>query len=365
MIDILDEVDGWLGAGRRVVLATVVDVVGSGPRSPGAHMAVNDAGEVAGSVSGGCVEGAVVEEALALLDGGTAHAVSYGISDELAMGVGLTCGGTVRIFLEELSAAGSAPLRAAIGDALGREQPVAVCTVTHGPATGAKLVVRPGAEPIGSLGEPELDRVAGRDAAGLLGQGLTEERHYGTRGEALQAEVTVLFESFAPRPHLVVFGAVDFTRALVQVGRVLGYRTSVCDPRATFATRERFPEADEVVVDWPDRYLEKAEVDARTVVCVLTHDPKLDVPALVAAVRTPAAYIGAMGSRRTHADRLRRLRDAGLVDDDLARIAGPIGLDIGARTPEETAISILAEVVAHRASRGGGRLSGGAGPIHG
>lgn len=264
----------------------------------------------------------------------------------------------------------------AVRDALRDESPLAWCTVvrvdegvdagTTGSQVrpGARMAVLPGRDPVGTLGDEELDRVVARDAEGLLAQGLTELRHYGEHGEARPGRVEVFVESFAPRPRLLLFGAVDFTRALVQVGSVLGYRTTVCDPRAPFATAERFPEADEVVVDWPHRHLERAPVDERTVICVLTHDPKMDVPALVAAVRTRAGYIGAMGSRRTTAERLVRLREAGLGPADLARISAPIGLDLGARTPEETALAILAEVVALRSGRTGGRLTDTSGPIH-
>lgn len=263
---------------------------------------------------------------------------------------------------------GGGPVFRALRDALRAETPLALCTVvsadTDQVRTGARMVVVPGQPRRGGLGDDELDRVVERDATGLLAQGLSELRHYGEHGEARPGRVGVFVESFAPRPRLVLFGAVDFTRALVQVGGVLGYRTTVCDPRPPFATVERFPEADEVVVDWPHRYLSRTQVDERTVICVLTHDPKMDVPALVAAVRTPAEYIGAMGSRRTTQDRLVRLREAGLGEDDLRRISAPIGLDLGARTPEETALAILAEVVAMRAGRAGGRLTDGDGPIH-
>ena len=254
----------------------------------------------------------------------------------------------------------------AITEALHSEQPLALCTVVEGPAVGAKMAV-PGApnQPVvGSLGNPELDRVVTRDARGLLAQGLTELRSYGTKGEAMNSDVAVFVKSFAPPPHLIVFGAIDFSRALCQVGKVLGYRVTVCDARSRFATPARFPDADEVAVDWPHRYLERTFVDKRTVIVVLTHDPKFDIPALMAAVRTPAAYIGAMGSRRTHADRVRRLKQAGMDEADIARISSPVGLDIGARTPEETAVSILAEVIALRSGRSGGRLTGSDNPIH-
>jgi xanthine dehydrogenase accessory factor len=255
---------------------------------------------------------------------------------------------------------------ASLRDALRADEPVVLATVTEGPAPGAKLLVRPGRTTIGSLGDPDLDRVVARDALGELEAGLTVTRHYGLHGEARQRDVSVFIESFAPPPRMVIFGAVDFTAALVQIAKVLGYRVTVCDARPTFATGARFPHADEVVVDWPDRHLTKIEheLGPRDAVCVLTHDPKFDVPAVVAALRTRCGYLGAMGSRRTHADRVARLREAGVDDDGLARVMAPIGLDIGARTPEETAVSICAEIIALRTGRAARSLRDTEGPIH-
>jgi xanthine dehydrogenase accessory factor len=252
-------------------------------------------------------------------------------------------------------------------DALEAEEAVALATVVEGPDVGAKLLVRPGATPVGTLGNPDLDRVVARDALGELEAGLTSTRHYGPHGEARAADVAVFIESFAPLPRLVIFGAVDFTAALARAGKLLGYHVTVCDARAVFATPQRFPMADEVVNDWPDRHLAKVgeELGPRDAVCVLTHDHKFDVPALVGALETRAGYIGAMGSRRTHDDRVRRLREAGVDDDGLARIMAPIGLDIGARTPEETAISICAEIIALRTGRHAPSLRDSSGPIHG
>ncbi|MGH9211956.1 MAG: XdhC family protein [Acidimicrobiales bacterium] len=252
--------------------------------------------------------------------------------------------------------------------AIRTDAPVALATVIDGPSRGAKLLVRPGIEARGSLGDPDLDRVVARDALGELAAGRTEVRHYGEHGEAREAAVTVFVESFAPPPHMLVFGAVDFTMALVRVAKVMGYRVTVCDAREVFATRNRFPYADEVVVEWPDRLLTRVgdTLTARDAVCVLTHDTKFDVPALVAALATEAGYIGAMGSRRTHSERVRRLREAGVDDAGLARIRSPIGLDLGARTPEETAVSICAEIIADRTGRSPARpLSVADGPIHG
>ncbi|HEX8803497.1 MAG TPA: XdhC/CoxI family protein, partial [Acidimicrobiales bacterium] len=251
--------------------------------------------------------------------------------------------------------------------ALRAGEPVALATVVDGPGRGAKVLVRPGLPALGSLGDPDLDRVVARDALGELAAGTTAVRHYGSHGEAREATVAVFVESFAPPPQMLVFGAVDFTAALVRLAKVLGYRVTVCDARAVFATRARFPQADEVVVDWPDRLLGRvgADLTARDAVCVLTHDAKFDVPALVAALATGAGYVGAMGSRRTHADRVARLRDAGVDAAGLARIRAPVGLDIGARTPEETAVSICAEIIADRTGRADARpLRDTDGPIH-
>jgi xanthine dehydrogenase accessory factor len=255
---------------------------------------------------------------------------------------------------------------AALRDALRAEEPVALATVVEGAHVGAKLLVGPGVGPLGTLGDTDLDRVVARDALGELEAGLTSTRHYGRHGEARERDVSVFVESFAPPPRLVIFGAVDFTAALAKAGKLLGYRVTVCDARAVFATVARFPMADEVVNDWPDRYLKKIgdELGPRDAVCVLTHDHKFDVPAILTASRTRVGYLGAMGSRRTHEQRVARLRDAGMSDDAITRVMSPIGLDIGARTPEETAISICAEIIATRTGRAAPSLRDASGPIH-
>lgn len=251
-------------------------------------------------------------------------------------------------------------------DALRAEQPVALVTEIEGPHVGAKLLVRPDAEPLGSLGDAELDRVVARDAVGELASGLTVTRHYGEHGEARRRDVSLFVESFAPPPRMVIFGAVDFTAALARMAKGLGYRVTVCDARPVFATPARFPMADEVVVDWPDRYLGQVgrELGPRDAVCVLTHDPKFDVPAIVAALRTDVGYLGAMGSRRTHAARVERLREVGVTDEELRRVMAPIGIDIGARTPEETAVSVCAEIIALRTGKAAPSLRDADGPIH-
>jgi xanthine dehydrogenase accessory factor len=251
-------------------------------------------------------------------------------------------------------------------DVLRESRPVALATVVAGPHVGAKLLVEPGQAPVGSLGDPDLDRVVARDAAGELEAGLTSTRHYGAHGEAREREVSVFIESFVRPPRMLIFGAVDFTAALARAAKLLGYQVTVCDARSVFATRARFPMADSVVNDWPDRHLAEvgAELGPRDAICVLTHDTKFDVPALVAACATRVGYIGAMGSRRTHEKRVVRLLEAGLTEAAVARILSPIGLDIGARTPEETAISICAEIIALRTGRAAPSLRDGRGPIH-
>ena len=249
--------------------------------------------------------------------------------------------------------------------ALAEQSPVAVATVIQGPEgyPGGKVLVFP-EDHTGTAGNAELDKAVVETARGLLEGGRTETVHLGPRGQRRMEDVAVFIQSFAPPPRMYVFGAIDFASALARLGKFMGYRVTVCDARAVFATRERFPSADEVVVAWPDEFLETAQVDKRTVICVLTHDPKFDVPVLKAALATEAGYIGAMGSRRTHDNRTARLREEGATDEDLRRISSPIGLDVGARTPEETAIAIAAEIIALRTGHSGGRLAGRSGPIH-
>jgi xanthine dehydrogenase accessory factor len=258
------------------------------------------------------------------------------------------------------------PIYAALSEALRASRPVVLATVIEGLHLGAKLLAERGTAPLGTLGDPDLDRVVGRDALGELESGTTVTRHYGRHGEARERDVAVFIESFATPPRLIIFGAVDFTAALARAGKLLGYRVTVCDAREVFATARRFPMADEVVCDWPDRYLAEvgSELGARDAVCVLTHDEKFDVPAIVAALATEVGYLGAMGSRRTHAKRVARLREVGVDDAGLARIMAPVGLDLGARTPEETAISVCAEIIVCRTGRSGASLREGDGPIH-
>lgn len=268
--------------------------------------------------------------------------------------------------MEPPGAPDATPVFDLLRDALRAEQPVALASVVGGPGVGAKLLVAPDTPAVGSLGDRDLDRVVARDARGELESGTTVTRHYGRHGEARERVVEVFIESFAPPPRLIIFGAVDFTAALVRAGKLLGYHVTVCDAREVFATRARFPLADAVVCDWPDRHLRSigASLGPRDAVCVLTHDMKFDVPAIVAALGTQVGYLGAMGSRRTHADRVERLRDAGVDDAGLARLMAPIGLDIGARTPEETAVAICAEIIASRTGKPAPSLRDARGPIH-
>ena len=270
-----------------------------------------------------------------------------------------------------MSPQSSAPEGASIYDEWRRDvldhRPVALATVIEGPGTGAKVLVGPDREVLGTLGDEGLDRVVVRDALGELAAGRTGVRHYGAHGEARETTVAVFVESFAAPPHMVIFGAVDFTASLVRVAKVLGYRVTVCDAREVFATRRRFPMADEVLVSWPGPLFTSrgSELGARDAVCVLTHDSKFDVPAVMGAIATRVGYIGVMGSRKTHDKRMERLADAGLTDQtQIDRLMSPIGLDIGARTPEETAISICAEIIARRTGRVTPSLRDGAGAIH-
>ena len=326
-------------------------------------MLVTDSGEAVGSVSGGCVEGALFEVGREVLADGVGRFETYGVSDDDAFAVGLTCGGILEVFVERVDEA-TWPELEGIATSIAAQEPVAIATIVKGPhSVGCHLVVRPDRAE-GSLGTTRLDDTIREDAIGMLAAGTTGFLHYGPEGERLGEGLEVFVLSYAPPAQMFIFGAIDFSAALVRVGKVLGYRVTVCDARPVFATKKRFPDADEVVVDWPHRWLEKQDVDERTVIAVLTHDPKFDVPALQVALRTNAGYIGAMGSRRTHEDRLARLKEAGLTDAECARLHSPIGLDLGARTPEETAISIAAEIVQARWGGSGSRLAETIGPIH-
>ena len=372
MRDVVAHVRPWYG--ERFALATVIGTFRSAPRQPGASMAVSGAGTVVGSVSGGCVEADVYAVAEEVIRTGVPVIRRYGISDDDVFAIGLTCGGLLDVLVEPVDPA-SYPEFGAVAEAIATGRPMAVATVvTAGERLGRRLVIGPsvtgavdvGVDVQGSLGDAGLDAAVVRDAVAMIGSGSTAIREYGVHGDCGRTDVAVFVQALTPPPRMFVFGAIDFAAAVARVGKFLGYHVTVCDARGVFATRARFPEADEVVVDWPHRFLAGVldQVDRRTALCVLTHDPKFDVPLLQVALRTDAGYIGAMGSRRTHFDRLSRLRAAGVTEDELARLTSPTGLDLGARTPEETAISIAAEIIASRSAASARPLSTTTGRIH-
>jgi xanthine dehydrogenase accessory factor len=408
--EVTEDIDRWRAEGARIAVARVVRVEGSGPRAPGATMVVTEDGRVAGSVSGGCVEGAVVEEALALIESGEHRLVRFGYSDDEAFAVGLTCGGVITILITS----GVPDIYPSFKAALAKGVPFALATVVanrraeqggsrsivgephRGDAAalapdpgslaggfapdcvvvganeaitttvGATMLITLDGNFEGSLGDEALDRVVARDGSGAVASGQSFVRDYAPDGRTDDQQVAVFIESFAPAPRMIIFGAVDFTAALARVAKVLGYHVTVCDARPPFATAARFPQADEVVVDWPHRYLEGIgpTLGPRDAICVLTHDPKFDVPAIVGALATEVGYIGAMGSRRTHAERSRRLIEAGVSAEALQKVMAPIGLDLGARTPEETAVAICAEIISRQTGHRPASLRDGSGPIH-
>jgi xanthine dehydrogenase accessory factor len=368
--DVLANLIAIWRAGDTAGVGTVVRTYRSAPRQPGAALVVAPDGSVGGSVSGGCVEGAVYELAGEVVQTGRPVLQRYGVSDDDAFAVGLTCGGIIDVFVEPVSQT-TFPELGAMADDIAAHRPAATATVVSHPHRdwiGRRLVIAHDVV-TGSLGSVRADAAVTDDARGLLAAGRSEVLTYGPDGQRRGEGMEVFVSSYAPRPRMLVFGAIDFAAAVAQQGAFLGYRVTVCDARAVFATRARFPTADEVVVDWPNRYLtaqvDAGAIDGRTVICVLTHDPKFDVPLLEVALRLPdVAYIGAMGSRRTHHDRMDRLRRAGLTGVELGRLSSPIGLDLGARTPEETAVSIAAEIVARRWGGGGRPLADTGGRIH-
>ncbi|MBT3155047.1 XdhC family protein [Streptomyces sp. CHD11] len=381
MFDIAGELHRRLAGDREFAVATVVSVSGSAPRGPGAALAVDSGGTVVGSVSGGCVEGAVYELCARALEDGATRVERFGYSDEDAFAVGLTCGGVIDIMVTPvLTRAPARPVLRAALSAAARGERGALVRLVEGPAEllGGALFVRPDGSYEGGLGgTAELDRTAAGEAGALLDAGRTgtvvvpaggawrgSARTAAGEGSSCPGGVTLFVESSGPPPRMIVFGAIDFAAALVRVGKFLGYHVTVCDARPLFVTRARFPEADEIVVDWPHRYLSGTRTDARTVLCVLTHDAKFDIPLLKVALELPVEFVGALGSRRTHADRERRLREAGVGERELSRLRSPIGLDLGARTPQETALSIAAEIVASRRGGTGAPLTGSDTPIH-
>lgn len=345
----------WLLDGRRVVEATLVEVLGSAPLDLGATMLLDEAGHIEGSVTGGCVEAALVQEGQHVLDGGPATLLTYGISDDVAGQAGLMCGGTVRIFVSDVSDH-ARPTVTSVIDEVQAGRPAAIATLLDGDAAGSKLGLVRG-EPVGSLGVTDLlDRSVARDLAGLLDHGISMIRSYRADGAVMGDDLRVFVRAFASAPRMVIVGAIDFSAALAPLAHELGYDVTICDPRRPFLQSSRFSRAAHVVNDWPDSYLAGQTLGERDAVLVFTHDPKFDQPALIAALGTGAGYIGALGSRRTQADRRIRLAEAGVPSEELDRIVGPCGLDIGAATPMETAVSILAEIITRRTARSGAPL---------
>jgi xanthine dehydrogenase accessory factor len=350
MQEVLSELAAWKERGDRIALATVIDVQRSAPRPPGAKMAVNDRGEIAGSVSGGCVEGAVAEIADGVLRGDPPQLLHFGIADSDAWDVGLPCGGEIDVWVEAYDYKSRPPRFEDVARAGGRAAEV---TVLEGAAPGAKLLVEADGARSGSLGSPEIDDEAARMADELLWAETSERRG------------SLFIDVVGPPPRLIVFGAVDIAASLCSLARAAGWRSYVVDPRARFATPERFPDAEEVIAAWPEEAAARlGGVDPATSIVVLTHDPKLDDAALLLALGSPARFIGAMGSRRAQAKRRERLLELGVGEDDIERISAPVGLDLGAISREETSLSILAEIVAARHGRDGGRLANAKGRIH-
>jgi len=361
--EVLTNLDAWTASGEAVALATVVRTVGSSPRPVGARMAITDSERMVGSVSGGCVEGAVSETALDVLRTGLPQLLTFGVADEDAWAVGLSCGGTIEVYVEPLPSGPEAREFEAFRAALQEGRPVALATRIEGPSrVGARLLVEssgigdasngpgvpaapattPAAPPAwtGTLGDPTLDLRIARRARERLAEG---------RSEVIEDESGRIFlEAHSPAPRLVIVGAVHIAVTLARIARELGFRVVVTDARGRFATPDRFPDVDDLILGWPHEVLPALALDAFSHVVVITHDAKIDNPALLAALRSPAPYIGALGSRRTHARRVAALREAGATDTDISRIHSPIGLDIGARTPQEIALATMAEVVAVR-----------------
>ncbi|MGY0488199.1 XdhC family protein [Streptomyces sp. WG-D5] len=368
MFNIADTLHRWCRDSRPFALATIVGVTGSSPLPVGTSVAVDADGNAVGSISGGCVEGAVYDLCREVLrDRGVPQRAVFGYSDEDAFAVGLTCGGELEVLVRRIDPAVQPRLCGALGEVThGRPAAVAEVVNGHDRLLGSMVAVlgeEGQADDDGSLDEV-THRAMAHQARALLRAGRAARVTIGGDGDGCPEELSVLVHVHASPPRLLIFGAVDFAAALSQAGRFLGYRVTVCDARPVFATAERFPYANEVVVDWPHRYLERTDVDARTAVCVLTHDATFDIPLLRLALGLPIGYIGAMGSRRTHTERQCLLREVGLPEGQLERLHSPIGLDLGARTPEETAISITAEIVAHCHKGTGLPLTSTDGPIH-
>lgn len=361
MRDILDGLIAWRARGEPFALATVVKTWNSAPRPPGTTMAVSATGEVLGSISGGCVEGETYELAREAIHSGRAALTRFGVTDDDAFASGLTCGGIIDVFIEPVDEV-HYPAFDRVLDAIKGHRPTVVATVTSGAAVGQHLAMDETGFTV-SAGGLESDKSVVSRMAAMLTRSATDVVDGGP-GTGPQTSASVFIQSFAPPPRMIVFGAIDFAASVADIGKFLGYHVTVCDARSVFATAARFPDVDRLVVDWPHRFLLNERVEENTVLCVLTHDPKFDIPLLKVALETPASYIGVMGSRRAHARRLEALRDEGVADWQLARLSSPIGLDLGARTSEETAVSIAAEIIAAARGATGVPLREGQGAIH-
>ncbi|RZI53460.1 MAG: XdhC/CoxI family protein [Pseudonocardia sp.] len=359
MREILDQLVSWNHENITYAVATVVQTFGSAPLGPGTAMAVSEHGAVVGSISGGCIEAAVVDIAHDVISTGQPSYQRFGVSDDDAFAVGLTCGGTIEVLISPQTPA-LAQMLDKVQQSVATQAPVALATTLD--STNATHLLL-GDVLHGSTGDTDLDRAIEIRMAGMLDAGSTGIAEY-SAGDHCQSAVRLFVSSFAPPPRMIVFGAIDFARAVIQVGKLMGYFVTLCDARPVFATRARFPEADEIVIDWPHRYLQSQQLDGRSALCVLTHDEKFDLPLLERALRLEVGYVGAMGSRRTCLNRERDLRRLGLGDTELGRLHAPIGLDIGGRTPAETAISIAAEIIATREGRTGNPLRESQSPIH-
>jgi xanthine dehydrogenase accessory factor len=349
MIDLLPQIKDWLARGEEVAAATVIRVIGSAPRPVGATMIASSSGRMAGSVSGGCVETTVYEEMMDILAGGPPRSLRFGITDDMIWDVGLACGGTIDVFVERLDP----PLVTALADYVEQKTPVALATVVAGEGVGGTTLITKDGVVMG----PEDGRLT------AVAQEMLTARAQVGAVHAVAPGIEVFVEPFLPPPVLIIIGGVHVAIPLSRFAKELGFSVIVADPRAKFANRERFPEADEVLVEWPDEALAHLKVDDATYLVLLTHDPKIDEPTLAAALQTDARYIGAIGSRKTHTARFERMARWGVTAEQLQRVYAPIGLDLGGRTPEETALSVIAEVVAVKNRRSGGSLRDTSGPI--
>ncbi|WP_324651753.1 XdhC/CoxI family protein [Georgenia sp. H159] len=370
MRDLLPELGERWARGESVGLATVVATWSSAPLPAGTAMTVTAGGEVRGSVSGGCVEADVIHRLEELRStGGTPYVQRYGVSDDEAGAVGLTCGGTIEVFLEILGPEAAAELEALRRELDAGRRAAVATTVEHvvPDLVGRRLLLRPDRAVTGSLGWRRADDAVAVDGLGLLDGGRTATLTYGPDAERRGEGMRVLVSAFTTRPRLLVFGATDFAVALAHLGTFLGYRVTVCDARPVFLTPARFPDV-ERVVDWPHDYLEReaaaGRLDSRTAICSLSHDRRFDLPLLERALRLEVGFVGALGSRQVLATRVEELRRAGLSETEVARLHGPVGLDLGGRTPEETAVSIMAEIVAVRWGGSGLALGQTRGTIH-